>query len=154
VTDQPKEHDVVRAARLDSLSVLLTRIANGRTLTPEEARLLVKHVGVEVSESTTARAVGAELAALTQRLDIGDAQAWCKYCRRAWDSPAHRCESDAEQRVQRIAELRDRWLMAGPPPLGTPLARWWDKRLAELNAALDEPAPATPTATQATDQPK
>lgn len=141
MTDQPKERDVVRAARLDSLSVLLTRIANGRTLTPEEARLLVEHVGTEVSESTTARAAAADLA---QRLDIGDAQAWCKYCRRAWNSPAHRCESDAEQRLQRIAALRDQWLMAGPPPLGTPLARWWDKRLAELNTALDQPKDPAP----------
>lgn len=44
----------------------------------------------------------------------------------------------------RMNALADRWVKAGPPPLGTPLARWWDKRLIELNAALDEPAPATP----------
>ncbi|MFM9656802.1 hypothetical protein [Streptomyces scabiei] len=80
----------------------------------------------------------AVLAAITSHLDIGDAQAWCKYCRRIWNSPAHRCESDGEQRVQSIADLRDRWLMAGPPPLGTSINRWWDKRLVELNAVLNE----------------
>lgn len=86
--------------------------------------------------------VDAVLAAVTEHLEIGDGQAWCKYCRRAWDSPRHRCESDAEQRVQRIAELRDRWLMAGAPPLGTSISRWWDKRLAELGATLDGRRPA------------
>jgi hypothetical protein len=49
--------DVIRAARLDSLGVLLTRIANGVRLTADEARLLMDHVDVEVRESTTAREV-------------------------------------------------------------------------------------------------
>ncbi|MDX2846438.1 hypothetical protein PV377_47355 [Streptomyces ipomoeae] len=52
-----------------------------------------------------------------------------------------------EKRLARVTALAERWVRSGPPPLGTPLARWWDKRLAELLAALDEPAPA---ATQAT----
>ncbi|NUU25241.1 MAG: hypothetical protein HOV68_27620 [Streptomycetaceae bacterium] len=45
----------------------------------------------------------------------------------------------AEAAVQRVTALRDRWVQAGPPPLGTSINRWVDKRLAELNAALDEP---------------
>ncbi|MEI5522508.1 hypothetical protein WB388_18055 [Streptomyces brasiliscabiei] len=45
----------------------------------------------------------------------------------------------AEAAVQRVTALRDRWVQAGPPPLGTPLARWLDKRLVELNTALAEP---------------
>ncbi|KFG08122.1 hypothetical protein [Streptomyces scabiei] len=61
--------DVVRQARLDSLGILLTRIANGRTLTPEEARLLVEHVGAEVSESTTARTAGADLTHRAERAE-------------------------------------------------------------------------------------
>lgn len=68
--------DVVRAARLDSLSVLLTRIANGRTLTPEEARLLVQHVGTEVAESTTARAAGAETDRLRADIAADREQQW------------------------------------------------------------------------------
>lgn len=46
----------------------------------------------------------------------------------------------AEQRVKQIAELRDRWVTAGPPPLGTSINRWWDRRLAELHAALQPAA--------------
>lgn len=38
--------------------------------------------------------------------------------------------------VRRVTALYERWVKAGPPPLGTPLARWWDKRLAELHKAL------------------
>jgi hypothetical protein len=53
----PADIDVIRAARLDSLGVLLTRIANGVRLTADEARLLMDHVDVEVRESTTAREV-------------------------------------------------------------------------------------------------
>jgi hypothetical protein len=53
----PADEDVIRAARLDSLGVLLTRIANGLRLTADEARLLRDHIDVEVRESTTAREV-------------------------------------------------------------------------------------------------
>ncbi|MFM9777071.1 hypothetical protein [Streptomyces scabiei] len=45
----------------------------------------------------------------------------------------------AEAAVQRLTALRERWVKAGPPPLGTSINREWDKRLVELNAALDEP---------------
>jgi hypothetical protein len=38
--------------------------------------------------------------------------------------------------VDRIIALRDRWVKAGPPPLGASLARWWDTRLVELNQAI------------------
>lgn len=47
----------------------------------------------------------AVLAALQDHLDIGDAEAWCKTCRRVWDGPAHRCASDAEQRLVRAREV-------------------------------------------------
>ena len=52
----------------------------------------------------------------------------------------------SEATVQRTTDLYERWVKAGPPPLGTSLARWWDQRLVELRAAIlpaDEPAPAT-----------
>jgi hypothetical protein len=45
----------------------------------------------------------------------------------------------AEQDVTRVIDLYERWVKAGPPPLGVPLARWWDARLAQLHAALDQP---------------
>lgn len=43
-------------------------------------------------------------------------------------------------KLKRVRDLRDRWVKAGPPPLGTPIARWVDRRLVELNTILDEPA--------------
>lgn len=48
----------------------------------------------------------------------------------------------AEQDVSRVIALYEQWVKAGPPPLGVPLARWWDKRLVELHDALDGPGPA------------
>lgn len=42
----------------------------------------------------------------------------------------------AEQDVSRVIALYERWVKAGPPPLGASLARWWDARLVELHDAL------------------
>ena len=42
------------------------------------------------------------ISALTEYLDIGDAEAWCKICRRVWDGKRHRCEGDAEQRLAHL----------------------------------------------------
>lgn len=54
--------------------------------------------------------------------------------------PATRIAADrarnAEAEVQRVVDLYERWVKAGPPPLGAPLARWWDKRLVELREAV------------------
>lgn len=45
----------------------------------------------------------------------------------------------AEQDVSRVIALYERWVKAGPPPLGTPIARWRDARLAELHDAILPP---------------
>lgn len=45
----------------------------------------------------------------------------------------------AEAAVARVQALAARWVVDGPPPLGTSIARWWDKRLVELQTALGEP---------------
>lgn len=49
----------------------------------------------------------------------------------------------AEQDVTRVIGLYERWVKAGPPPLGTSLARWWDARLVELHDAIRPPADGT-----------
>jgi hypothetical protein len=49
----------------------------------------------------------------------------------------------AEAALERVRDLADQWVKAGPPPLGTSMARWWDRRLVELNAALAEPKDQT-----------
>lgn len=59
------------------------------------------------------------------------------------DALAHCHEREPRQRaeaaVERARTLAARWIKAGPPPLGTSVSRWWDARLVELNAALDDP---------------
>ena len=45
----------------------------------------------------------------------------------------------AEQDVTRVIDLYEQWVKAGPPPLGTLIARWWDKRLVELHHAIRPP---------------
>jgi hypothetical protein len=50
----------------------------------------------------------------------------------------------AEADVTRVIDLYERWVKAGPPPLGAPLARWWDMRLAELHTAILNPATEQP----------
>ncbi|OQQ13013.1 hypothetical protein B0675_40050 [Streptomyces sp. M41(2017)] len=45
----------------------------------------------------------------------------------------------AEADVTRVIALYERWVKEGAPPLGVPLARWWDKRLIELHDAIAGP---------------
>lgn len=35
-----------------------------------------------------------------------------------------------------VFDLYKQWVKAGPPPLGTSIARWWDARLVELRDAI------------------
>lgn len=55
---------------------------------------------------------------------------------------------DLRATIERVRALADRWVKAGPPPLGVSLARWWDMRLVELHKAL------LPTTDQTKDQTK
>lgn len=50
---------------------------------------------------------------------------------------AIRALGHAETELAGVRALRDRWVKAGPPPLGTSMSRWWDRRLVELHAALN-----------------
>jgi hypothetical protein len=50
----------------------------------------------------------------------------------------------AETAMSRVINLHERWVKAGPPPLGTSLARWWDKRLIELHDAILNPTKEQP----------
>ncbi|MDX2697580.1 hypothetical protein [Streptomyces ipomoeae] len=42
----------------------------------------------------------------------------------------------AEADVTHVIDLYERWVKAGPPPLGMSMSRWWDMRLAELHNAI------------------
>ncbi|HET6355997.1 hypothetical protein [Streptomyces sp.] len=70
------------------------------------------------------------------------ATTWSEYHagRRALDEPGP-AATDAD--VQRVIDLYERWVKAGPPPLGTSMSRWWDVRLAELHAAINPPKEPT-----------
>jgi len=64
------------------------------------------------------------------------------------DALAHCHEREPRQRAEaalaRVTDLQAQWLAAGPPPLGVPIARWWDARLVELHNAI-RPAAEEPT---------
>jgi hypothetical protein len=63
----------------------------------------------------------------------------CESCARVLDSSIRETEraERAEAALARVQALADRWVKAGPPPLGASMARWWDMRLAELHTALN-----------------
>lgn len=50
----------------------------------------------------------------------------------------------AEQDITRVIALYERWVREGAPPLGVPIARWWDRRLVELHHAILPPTTTTP----------
>ncbi|MFE6284379.1 hypothetical protein [Streptomyces sp. NPDC057877] len=45
----------------------------------------------------------------------------------------------ADAEVKRVIDLYERWVKAGPPPLGASMSRWWDARLLELRNAILPP---------------
>ncbi|MCZ4611922.1 hypothetical protein O3S80_50885 [Streptomyces sp. Lzd4kr] len=45
----------------------------------------------------------------------------------------------AHEDVKRVTALYEQWVKAGPPPIGTSTARWWDARLVELRDAVLPP---------------
>lgn len=53
----------------------------------------------------------------------------------------HSSPHPAEATVQRLTDLYERWVKAGPPRLGTSVSREWDARLVEMRNALLPPTP-------------
>lgn len=51
-----------------------------------------------------------------------------------------------EARLAAVTALYEQWVKAGPPPLGVPTARWWDRRLVEFQDAI-RPAAEQPRTT-------
>jgi hypothetical protein len=45
-------------------------------------------------------------------------------------------EATEQEKATRAIALHERWVKAGPPPLGVSLSRWWDARLIELHDAI------------------
>ena len=65
----------------------------------------LRAVGEWLPLSARRAIANAVLAAVREHLDIGEAEARCKTCRRVWDGPRHRCESDAERRLARVQQV-------------------------------------------------
>lgn len=63
-----------------------------------------------------------------------------QYAARLYAEARGRVEAPANVRMRALYE---QWVKAGPPPLGTSMARWWDARLVELHDAIRPPAEAT-----------
>lgn len=63
---------------------------------------------------------------------------------------------ETDPTAQRVIDLYERWVKAGPPPLGVSLSRWLDARLIELHQVAfptgdptQQPQTASPSATGA-----
>jgi hypothetical protein len=84
----------------------------------------------------------AVLAAIEEFLNIGEAEAWCKTCRRVWDGKQHRCEGNAEILLARVRDVANTWFLEGEPGPTRAAGK-------HLLRVLDEPTPG-PAATQAT----
>lgn len=50
-----------------------------------------------------------------------------------WTPPE---ESEQGHVAPQVIALYEQWVKDGAPPLGVPLARWWDKKLVELHDAI------------------
>ncbi|MFD9444979.1 hypothetical protein [Streptomyces sp. NPDC060001] len=57
----------------------------------------------------------------------------------AEDVLAETYEDPGQGGDDRVSSLYERWVKAGPPPLGVILSRWWDARLVELHDAIRPP---------------
>lgn len=89
-----------------------------------------------------ARAIAAETAQTTAAgisdYDIGRHDLAVTILRELDQHTATGAATDDET-TTRVISLCEQWVKAGPPPLGTPMARWWDARLVELHNAILPP---------------
>lgn len=88
-----------------------------------------------------------ELATLAEYENAITWQTDCLSCARILDSCIRETEraEKAEATTTRVIALYDQWVNAGPPPLGTSMARWWDRRLVEIRGAIHAGAPDVDT---------
>jgi hypothetical protein len=55
------------------------------------------------------------------------------------DNPPTSGDATDNADLARVIDLYEQWCKDGPPPLGTSVNRWWDRRLVELRHAIVEP---------------
>lgn len=93
---------------------------------------------LRIAEETSNRSETERVRAV-QRAEQAEAAA------RSYAVLGHMSETD----VQRVIDLYEQWVKAGPPPLGTSISRWWDARLVELHDAILPPTHDGPTVREA-----
>jgi hypothetical protein len=70
-------------------------------------------------------------------------QAWCKTCRRVWEGPRHRCETDVERTLARVRAYAVHAVDAGDTGPGPTLGRLLLQLLDGDTAATEATRPAT-----------
>lgn len=91
-----------------------------------------------ITEEIARLATRGALEAIDAHLEFGSEDAWCKTCRRVWNGKGHQCETDAEQRLTKIRDLRT-------DLRGITGARWIADALDTiLDTSAEQPAQTTP----------
>ncbi|MDX2532315.1 hypothetical protein QBA79_36390 [Streptomyces scabiei] len=101
-----------------------------------------RHVQLIVPDLERAEAAIARVQALADEYPAGIDTALIHAALDGQPGPA--ATQATEPGVFRVIALYERWVKAGPPPLGTSINRWWDRRLVELGAALRSEEPPAP----------
>lgn len=114
----------------DALDQLYDRIATLEAVAAGNKR----HVQLIVPDLERAEAIVARIQDLADEYPAGIDTA---LIHEALDQPAPAPAATEQAKAMRI--LYERWVKAGPPPLGTSMSRWWDKRLVELHQAILPP---------------
>ncbi|MFJ5259114.1 hypothetical protein ACIQAC_01385 [Streptomyces sp. NPDC088387] len=123
-SDNPAaDPDAQRGARRANIHKQLDLVGRGESLSPSEAELLRVQAGAEMRFADIADSVTVEAKRLLERRTT---------------TLRLRAEQ-AEAASERVREMAERWVAAGPPPLGTSVSRWWDARLVELHHAIRPP---------------
>lgn len=147
--DRPDEHRPVSTVLRDHLAAaLLARIRQAVAPKP----ILPGSPTGSLFAATEFDLADTALSAFTEYLDIGEAEAWCKTCRRVWGGPGHRCESDAERRLARVRDLATRLEEFAENALKTDDRDLYAALAHDLRAraSTDEPGTAATQATEPT----
>lgn len=124
-------------AALGKLTAQVKRVADAKrsdfALTPDAPAVHVTPEMQHAAERTWQAAV-----------DSGQAEVWMTAPRRPLLDDAESLCAEAtaaiarrpDTNMQRVIDLYEQWVKAGPPPLGASMARWWDARLVELHEAI------------------
>ncbi|MFD3835339.1 hypothetical protein ACFWWC_03655 [Streptomyces sp. NPDC058642] len=129
------------------IKALITEAKHGAETTPAPAQMFFSGMlsglaaAVEILDGGTAEG---SMETMVNRLSAAIGQAYLDGQLPPQPDPPIGTEAPAaEADVKRVIDLYEQWVKAGPPRPGTSIAREWDRRLAELRAAIHGPADQT-----------